>query len=171
MSEAFRVSQHDFDVVFQPIERAPERIPQGIRNTWFRLGKYLKKKTSADILKKPKHGRTYYRRTKSGARRVHVASKPGETHANMTGELRRSLSWKVYSFSKMGFGYGVSTNASNKTPIYGAAIEFGKKWKNPDREIKPRPSIKNNIRKAESVWDRFFVEEMEVVYKRNSKIL
>ncbi len=171
MSQIFLVSQHGLDLIFEPLVNAPERVPKAIRHTWFELGKYLKTKTSADILRKPKSGRTYYRRDKAGRRRVHVASKAGETHANMTGALRRSLSWKVYSFQKMGFGYGVSTGMAKRTPIYGAAIEFGKRWENPTREIKPRPSIGNNIKKAESVWDKLFEDQMEVVFLRNKSII
>lgn len=95
----------------------------------------LRSATSQEILRKPKGGRTYIRRDRLGRRRRHVASSPGETHSNMTGRLRRSLSFRVNS-SEIEFGYGVTDGSA---PEYAGWVEFGTK------RMKPRPSLQNGI--------------------------
>lgn len=99
-------------------------------------GQQLIKATSAEILRKPKGGRTYFRRDRIGRRRRHIASAPGETHANMSGTLRRSLSFRVNSF-ELEFGYGVQ---KGDAPEYAASVEFG------TRKMAARPSLQNGIR-------------------------
>lgn len=99
-------------------------------------GRGLVKATSADILRKPKKGRTYVRRDRLGRRRRHVASAPGETHANMTGKLRRSLQFVVRGSRELKFGYGAQRNDA---PDY-ADIENGL------GKVSPRPSLRNNIK-------------------------
>lgn len=96
----------------------------------------LVKTTSADIIRKPKGGRVYIRRDAAGRKRRHVASAPGETHANMTGALRRSLGFNVRG-TELEFGYGVFRNDA---PDYARAVEFGTK------RMSPRPSLQNNIK-------------------------
>ena len=152
------------DLVFEPLTKAPERVPRAIRRMWFRLGKDLKTKTSKDILR-IKDGREYRVPVRSRSTgqiiryRIHIASKPFDTHANLTGKLRRSLSWKVHSFRRMDFGYGVSTAAANKTPIYARAIEFGR---TSPHTIAPRPSIKNNLQST--LWDTYFTDEIKKAF-------
>ena len=96
----------------------------------------LVKATSAEILRKPKGGKTYIRRDKAGRRRRHVASAAGETHANMTGRLRRSLSFKVNP-TQIEFGYGVT---KNDAPKYAAFVENG------TSKMGARPSLLNGIK-------------------------
>lgn len=100
----------------------------------WQTGRQLKKNTSADILKKPKGGRTYVIRTATGRTRRHVASAPGETHANLSGALRRSLGFSVKP-SELEFGY-------YNPPKYGEFVEHG------TRKMAARPSIRNNIEAA-----------------------
>lgn len=101
----------------------------------FASANQLLRATSREILRRPKGGRTYIRRDRAGRRRRHVASAPGETHANMTGRLRRSLSFRIRG-QDIEFGYGVR---GNNAPPYARAIEFG------SRRIEPRPSLSNGI--------------------------
>ena len=91
--------------------------------------------TSQEILRRPKSGRVYVRRDRLGRRRRHVASAPGETHANMTGRLRRSLSFRVNP-REIEFGYGVT---KGDAPDYAASVEFGTK------RTAARPSLQNGI--------------------------
>ncbi len=95
----------------------------------------LRSATSVEILRRPKSGRTYIRRDRLGRRRRHVASAPGETHANMSGRLRRSLSFRVNS-REIEFGYGVTDGSA---PDYAGFVEFGTK------RMKERPSLRNGI--------------------------
>ncbi len=105
---------------------------QGIRQGMFDSGHGLIRNASAEILRKPKSGRTYYILDKAGRRRRHVASAPGETHANLTGAARRSLSFQLSGVSSFEFGYGVSTGKD--APDYVNKLE------------KTRPSLQNAIR-------------------------
>ena len=145
--------------VFSKLEGLGNLTRKAIRQTWFRAGKDLKAEANREILRRPKSGRTYIVRGRGGRRRRHVASKPGETHANLRGDLRRSLSWKVRGTDRMDFGYGVSTTARNAAPDY-AEIEFGL------GRVKARPSLKNAIDATQRNIERHFVEEMDRRLKR-----
>ena len=131
------------------IEQATRK---GIRMGWFDLGRDLKSEADREIKRKPKSGRTYIIRSRSGRRRRHVASAPGETHANLSGRLRRSLSWKVHGSDSMDFGYGVSTTSRNQAPRYSPWVEFG------TVRMEERPSLENAInatqREAEQNFER-----------------
>ena len=125
-----------------------DSVKAGIRKGWIKIGPMVKRTANKNILdKSQKTGITYIRRTKSGARRDHRASAPGETHANMSGVLRRSLEWKISGTVDMLFGYGA---AGAKVPPYAAAIEFGRDAGTRTDGVKygaieARPSIKNAI--------------------------
>lgn len=108
----------------------------GIEHGAWTSARGLRKATSNDILRKPKGGRVYTSRNRAGARRRHTASAPGETHANFSGTLRRSLDFKVSS-RDIEFGYGVT---KGNAPDYAEFVEFGTK------NMKPRPSLQNGIK-------------------------
>ena len=137
------------------IEQATRR---GIRLAWFDLGRDLKSEANREILRRPKSGRTYIVRSRSGGRRRHVASAPGETHANLTGRLRRSISWKVHGTDSMDFGYGASTTLRTAAPRYSPFVEFG------TRRMDERPSLENAInvtqREAEQNFERAITREI-----------
>ena len=144
---------------FARLEGLGDLTRKAIRQTWFRAGKDLKAEANREILRRPKSGRTYVIRSRAGRRRRHVASAPGETHANLSGKLRRALSWKVRGTDRMDFGYGVSTTAQNDPPIY-SQIEFG------FGRVKARPTLKNAIDATQRNIERHFVEEMDRRLKR-----
>jgi hypothetical protein len=162
---SFRVREANFETVFEPLLKAEERIPRATRQAWYDTGKYLTKKTSADIMRM-KDGRVYYiTRRKGGKPRRHVASRPFDTHANLKGNrggLKGSLSWKVQSWDKMRFGYGVSTSKANKTPDYARAIEFGS---HKPHIILPRPTIARNIANAGTKWAMYWEQRMDRQFK------
>lgn len=143
---------------FESIEEMAPNVRQAIRQTFFYMGRELKKSTSKDILDKAtKTGRVYVRRTKSGRKRRHQASAPGETHANMSGNLRKSLGWKVHGTDYLEFGYGV-TKWSGRASDYAARIEFGG-TDSRGITIEARPSIQNNIEGAK--FETFFAQALE----------
>lgn len=117
----------------------------------------LVKTTSADIIRKPKGGRVYIRRDAAGRKRRHVASAPGETHANLTGATRRSLGFKVRG-NELEFGYGVFRNDA---PAWARRLELGPKGE-PNAA---RPSLRNNIRAAR----RNIMNNLEREIKRRLK--
>jgi hypothetical protein len=124
----------------------------GVEHGAWTSARGLRSATSAEILRRPKGGRTYIRRTRSGGRRRHVASAPGETHANMTGTLRRSLDFKV-STTEIEFGYGVT---KNNAPEYAEAVEFGRR----DGSMAARPSLQNGIKGERRNFQNNFEREV-----------
>ena len=133
---------------FVEIEGLENRLRRTVRRGWFKLGKDLKQTANKEILRRPKGGRTYIRRTRGGRRRRHVASAPGETHANMSGKLRRSIGWRVSGSDRMEFGYGVARGES--APAYANAIENG------SFKILARPSLRNAITATQRNAERYF---------------
>ncbi len=126
---------------------------RGMLSGWIQLGESLKRDANKEILRHPKSGRLYrVRAGRSGRGRLrnHRASAPGETHANITGRVRRSLSWKTSGFDEMTFGYGVGSNKQGLPPDYAKDLEFGTK------RTKARPSLQNaikgNIRNAQTYF-------------------
>ena len=122
----------------------------GVDHAAFVSGRGLVKTTSREILKRPKGGRTYIRRDSAGRRRKHVASAPGQTHANMTGTLRKSLGFKVNP-KQLEFGYGVQ---ANQAPTYARAVEFG------TRRMAARPSLQNGIKAERRNFQNNFDREI-----------
>lgn len=128
---------------------------KAIRGAWFGLGQDLRREASKEILRKPKGGRTYIVRDRIGRRRRHVASAPGETHANLTGKLRRSLSWKVHGTESMDFGYGATIARSQAVaPRYAPFVEFG------TRRMAARPSLSNAIDATQADAEQHWEERM-----------
>ena len=127
-----------------------ELTQSGIDHGAFTSGRGLVKTASDAILAKPKGGRTYIRRDSAGRRRRHVASAPGETHANMTGTLRKSLGFKVNP-NKLEFGYGVQ---SNDAPAYAETIEFG------GGRVKPRPTLQRAMKSEARNFEANFAREI-----------
>lgn len=140
--------------VFIQIRNLTEITERSIRHGFFQMGKDLRKTASDEILRRPKSGRVYVIRTRSGRRRRHVASAPGETHANLSGTLRRSIGWHVTGHRRLEWGYGVDKPA----PEYGRAIEHG------SSRIQPRPSLRNAMnaieRNATNYFNQSFNDEL-----------
>lgn len=128
-------------LTYRLVERTAPRTRNAVRQALFQYLRELKSVTNKEILRKPKSGRTYIVRTKGGRRRRHIASAPGETHANRSGKTRRSLSWKVFGWDKGRFGYGISTNASNVAPPWAVYMAFDDGGSNPSN----RPSLENGF--------------------------
>ena len=125
-----------------------KRTRSGLRQGMFRAGQALRSEASREILKGTKTGIIYIRRTSSGRRRRHQSSAPGQTHANLSGELRRSLSYQLHGASEIEFGYGVSSG--NEAPDHAKWVEFG------TSRMKARPSLRNAIRAQQGNLTQFF---------------
>lgn len=125
--------------VFRELGEVVLRTNRAIRMMWFDLGDELLNRAQTEILKGRKTGRVYLIRGRSagGATRVrrHRSSAPGETHANLSGELRRAVSWKVHGNGDMSFGYGLTRSS----PLYDVFVEFG------TSRMGARPSLGNAV--------------------------
>lgn len=141
MGEVISVREDRWNgLVYKRVQQTVPKIKQHLRKDMFAYLRDLKTEANREILRKPKSGRTYIIRTPGGRRKRHVASAPGESHANLSGATRRSLSWKVFGWDRAQFGYGVSTNASNVAPVWAPYLEGG------TRNAAARPSIGNAVR-------------------------
>lgn len=145
---------HGNKEVFVKIKKADRAIHRSVRHGLFDLGRDLRQTANTNILKKPKGGRVYIIRTPSGRRRRHVASAPGESHANLSGRLRRSLGWKVRGSRELEFGYGVDKQTTEYAPF----VENG------TRRMGARPTLKiavdDTTRNAENYFNKRFKDEI-----------
>lgn len=139
--------------VYIKIDNLKDITARSIRQSFFMLGKDLKKTANKAILKRPKSGRVYIIRTAGGRRRRHRASAPGESHANMTGKLRRALGYKIRGSKTLEFGYGVE--AGNPAPDYGKYVEFG------TGRMAPRPSLQNAMEETNRNAELYFGQQFE----------
>ena len=146
---------------FRKMNQVRQKTQFSIRQAWFGLGKDLEKEAKKEIKRTPKSGKTYFIRTKSGRFRRHVASAPGETHANLTGKLRRSVSWKVHGYARMEFGYGLATSVGNRAPEYDIFVEDG------TNRMAPRPSMANTVRKIKRTTSHHFQKAMLKGFERS----
>ncbi len=122
---------------FAQIQGIEKLTRQGLRRGMFRAGQGLITEANRAILKDLKTGIVYIRRDRAGRRRRHISSAPGETHANLSGTLRRSLSYQLHGTTEIEFGYGVS---SGKTaPDYAKFVEFG------TTKMKVRPTLRHAL--------------------------
>jgi hypothetical protein len=82
------------------------------------------------------------------------SSAPGETHANQSGALRRSIGWKVHGSDSLTFGYGAGGSPS--APPYARSVEEG------TVKMAARPSLANAIKAT----NRNTVVNLEIEIKK-----
>lgn len=126
------------DKVFARIQGVAKLTRRGSRQAMYKIGQGLRREASNEILHGSKTGVVYRIRSRSGRRRRHQSSAPGESHANQSGALRRSLSFQLRGASEIEFGYGVSSG--REAPDYARFVEFG------TARMKSRPSLRNALR-------------------------
>lgn len=104
---------------------------RGIRQGFFRAGHKMSADARLNLIKAPKTGRLYKIR---GRKQLHRASAPGESPANLTGALKKSVAFKIQGMEHFEFGYDDSTK-------YGRRLELGDRpGKKPPR-IEARPNL------------------------------
>lgn len=114
------------------LENMPANAQRGIERAFWRVGRDLKSEVDRQVLRTPKRGKVY----KIG-RRFHRASAEGQSHANLSGTLRKSVGFTVGG-GELVFGYG---GGRIRAPKYAAAIELGRR----DKTIKARPTLRHSI--------------------------
>lgn len=153
MMTVFRLTPESRKVVNR-VKRTEMSFERGAQSGKRAVGISLLRTTKHEIMKGKKTGRVYTIEYASGRRRRHRSSAPGQTHANLTGALKRSLSYKSQG-DDLEFGYGVG---AVDAPPYAGRIEFGGGAGSGGRGfvvkstgfrrsgvIRPRPTIKNGI--------------------------
>lgn len=130
--------------VFIGLDRITRKHKKAIRDSSFDIGRKSRKDTRRNILTGRKTGVTY---NVSG--KVHQASAPGESPANMTRKLARSVDYDVRGHKQVEFGY---------KELYGEFLEEGTRY------MDKRP----NLRKVLDDNTQTFINYMVRSYRENS---
>ena len=138
------------------IKSTEKTTRRGLRQGMFKAGHTLISAASTEILHGNKTGVIYIRRDRKGRKRRHQSSAPSETHANMTGALRRSLSFQMWGSNGIEFGYGVSGQTA---PDYAPWVEFG------TTKMKARPSLLNALESQEGNINQHLENEVRKVFE------
>jgi nucleoid DNA-binding protein len=127
-------SAHIFDVL-TTTGSITNAIKKGMATGWYNFGDFLVRKAKDAIQKDIKTGKIYklygQLAIKSG-KTIHQASAPGESPANLTGDLVRGIHNRLIS-DGVEWGYDASTP-------YGKYLEFGAKGPG-SRKMLKRPNI------------------------------
>ena len=113
------------DLVIGKLLRAEHETKRAMRQGWFKVGDKLIKTASKEMQAKNKTGRIYKYKG-----RKHRASAAGQSAANRSGHLRKSLGYKIKGHTQLEFGAKAD---------YAAFLELG------TYKMRPRPTLKNSI--------------------------
>lgn len=121
----------DNSKIFNLLREISPRTKRIIKERNYRVGQDLRREAIVSTQRSNKTGRIY--RFKG---RTHRSSGPGQSHANRTWSLTRSIGYAVSS--ELRFGYGVGNTAGPK-PKYAEWVELG------TRKMAARPTLLNAI--------------------------
>lgn len=142
--------------VFSDLKQFRKASKRVIRQFWFLTGHDFRNEARAEILRKPKGGRTYHLakgvhksgKRKGKRRRVkHIASAPFESHANFSGLTRGSIGFKIHGSTRMSYGYGIAS--AKPATEWGQYLEFGTIGFKKVGPMAARPSLSASIDKME----------------------
>lgn len=134
--------------VFIQVDDLDNRTQRGIRQGFFRLGDELVRTLRKQVLEKNKRGRTYIRRDRAGRRRRHIASAPGQTPANRTGNYRKNADYKLRGSKQLEFG--ILEGAP-----YATFLENG------TSRMAARPGLGNSVKENQRNARTFFESSIE----------
>ena len=129
------------------------KIQQGMRQSFYLAGKAIVKESRRLINLKPKSGRTYIVKVGIGGKplakaRRHVASAPGEAPAVITGDLRKSVDFKVHGHTILEIGANTE---------YARELEYG------TNKMAARPYLKPAIQSERQNLINYFGNELKGV--------
>lgn len=150
---------------FISIDNLEQATRRGIRQGFFRSGQKLRADARRNIIKGPKTGRLYRVR---GRKRRHRASAPGESPANLTGNLQRSVGFQIYGMDRMEFGYRESGGgARSGSAFYGKFLELGThKRATGQRLIEPRPNLNPTVKRNNRNVQRYMESAIMAEHRR-----
>lgn len=130
--------------VFLSLDNIEDNTRLGIRAGFFRLGRLLRQNLRKEVGKKNKTGRIYANsRTKTGRKRRHRASAPGQTPAKLSGTYQKNIGFQIKGSESLEFGIRDGAD-------YAKFLEDGTK------NMEPRPGIRNTVKDTEKDAQRFF---------------
>ena len=136
---------------FQSVIDAPMETRRAIRQAYFKIGKDHTDDLSRQMLARDKTGRIYILVGRTGRRRRHRASAPGQTAANITGNMRRNRGFQLKGSDQMEFGI-------RDTP-YAAFLERG------TSRMTARPSLGNTVKALQKNTTNYFARELGLKLK------
>lgn len=139
MTAKFKASAKN-DKTTKKIRNIERSINIGIKRAFNKSGLALINSAENEILNGPKTGRKYTlgenirkytKRTRSKKpgrklrkkEREHTSSARGESHAEITGQTRKSLSFQEHGVTDLEFGYGVSSPTRGEESAHGKFLE------------------------------------------------
>lgn len=125
-------------IAFNNLDRAPNNIRTGIRRGAYISGQELAQDVKSRMTNGPQTGRTYTIYKGIGGRQLqrprrHTASGPGQYPAVITGELRKSVDFKVRGQNQLELGAG------GNDILYAKPLEVG------TRKIAARSYLKQTV--------------------------
>lgn len=142
--------------VMRKIRGAGQETVKAVRGAMFDSGHDLIKSANTAVLREVKTGRIYKVKTRGGRRRTHRASGAGQSHANLSGTLRRSLQFQLHGIKAIEFGYGASRS---NAPEYAEFLEGG------TSKMAARPTLENALNREESTIINNFERNLDRVFK------
>ena len=146
--------------VYVQIGNIKPNIIKGIRQSYYQIGKDLKSYANKKIEDPPKTGRVYkiFTRTRDGRRKgrysqMHIASAAGEFPAKITGELQRSLGFKVTGWNQMEFGAGQNQTQTGRVT---ANAPYAKWLETGTRKMRPRSYLLRSITERQQISINYF---------------
>lgn len=116
----FEIKDNDKNTIsFKNITAIESRTKEGIRRSFYKIGKDLNYTAKRIILDEAKNGRVY-RYNINGKRIVHISSAPMQSPASLTGKLVNSIDHVVNGSYSMEFGAG-----NNADVNYAGYLERG----------------------------------------------
>lgn len=146
---------------------------RAVRHGLFSYMRSLHSEANAASQTNDKTGKTYTIRGPKGRKRRHRSSSPGQSHANMRGNLRRSTGYKVSGSRESEFGYGIASRKDEDAPVYAAAIELGRPAGVSARgrkygAIAERPTLQNTVDRVEG--ESHFIEALDIELRRKGLV-
>lgn len=142
--------------VVAKISRSDREAVKAVRGSMFDSGHDLIKSANTAVLKEFKTGKTYVVKTRGGMRKRHRASGPGQSHANLSGRLRKTLQFQLHGTKTIEFGYGAS---KRDAPDYAEFVEGG------TSRMGARPTLNNALDRESATIENNFSRGFDKVYQ------
>ena len=134
------------------INYASKTTQRAVRRAFFVIGHQLVKTAKEQVLKGPKTGRIY--RIKRGKRyKNHQASAAGESPANLSGELRKSIGFEIKGSEQLEFGSGRG------------GVKYARYLEEGTKKMAPRPLLGNAFAAEQSQIQQIFSNEIQKALK------
>jgi len=147
------------------IKNMSKNYKKGIKKALYKIGNDIKSEAKRLIKDEPKSGYIYRVIYKRGKRYInHIASAPGEPPANLSGDLAKSLAFKVRGSKGLDFGY------EDAIVKYGKILEEGGiTGKKKSVIIKARPYASKAVKNMERNMEKHLETQIRLATLKKMK--